>query len=158
VSRIRVALDFNCAPRLVGALDALYGHRGFEFLHLESLVRGKTKDEIWADVYKRFGGKVVLSGDGKIATKPREAIAFIDNGFLSFFPARSFCHLAANARSAFFVHAWPLIETKISEGLHAGCWRIPCVGKKEEVFLACRPLEPMEIPNAVLEEARRRAR
>jgi hypothetical protein len=67
-------------------LEALYGHHGYEFLHLNKLVPGKTGDPGWADTYKKFGGKIVLSGDCRIAYKPREAVAFIDNGFVSFFP------------------------------------------------------------------------
>jgi hypothetical protein len=58
VSRTKVALDFNISQRMVGALDALYGHLGFEFMHLEKLVAGNTSDPVWADKYKRFGGRM----------------------------------------------------------------------------------------------------
>lgn len=86
MSRTKVALDFNISQRMVGVLDALYGHHGFEFMHLEKLVPGNTSDPVWADKYKRFGGRIVISGDCRIAYKPHEAIAFIDNGLISFFP------------------------------------------------------------------------
>jgi hypothetical protein len=76
VSLIKVASDFNVSPRAVDALKALYGHHGYDFLHLRTLVNNKASDPFWADVYKRFGGKFVISGDCKIAYKPHEAIAY----------------------------------------------------------------------------------
>jgi hypothetical protein len=156
VSTVRVALDFNCAPRLVGALTALYGHKGFQFLHLETLVAGRTDDEIWADAYKRTGGHVVISGDTRIAYRPHQAIAFIDNGFLSFFPDPCFCQMPAHARSATFVYAWPAIERKIAEAPPGTCWRIPCSFSKGdgELKLSGEPLWPLAIPDEILDKAR----
>lgn len=159
MSRVRVGLDFNCAPRLANALDALYGHRGFEFVHMERLVRGRTADEIWADAFKKFGGRAVISGDANIAFRPHQAVAFIDNGFTSFFPEHDWCHLKAHRRSAVLVAAWPAIETKIAEGAPGTCWRIPCrVQNDGELRLAEIALRQMEIPQEVLERARRQLR
>jgi hypothetical protein len=69
-----VASDFNISPRAVGSLRELYGHHGYDFLHLKALLHQKS-DIFWADAYKRFGGKFVISGDCRIAYKPHEAIA-----------------------------------------------------------------------------------
>jgi hypothetical protein len=149
---VRVAIDFNCTPRMVGALDAFYGHRGFQFL--QSLVPGRTDDDIWADAFKKFGGHAVLSGDCKIAYKPHLAIAFIDNGFISFFPDGEWSRLKGHMRNAVMVHAWPMIEEKIALGILGTCWRIPCKFVNGELRITAEPLEKLEIPDEVLEEAR----
>lgn len=155
MSRLKTGLDFNCSPRLVGALDALFGHRGFEFLHLEKLVHSTTADETWADTFTRFGGKVVISADPKIAYKPHQALAFIDNGLTAFFPAEAFSHLKPNERSAFLVHAWPAIEEKLKEECAGTCWRISCQVSKSELRLDRPPLlEQLRIPPDVLEKFR----
>ena len=158
MSTLRVALDFNCSPRLVGALSSLYGHRGFQFLHLEKLVHGRTDDEIWADAYKKFGGKIVISGDARIAYRPHQAVAFIDNGFISFFPSESWSQMPGSAKSALLIHSWPLIEAKISQAKEGSCWRIPCSYSKKDMELKLRndPLHPLEIPNEVLVKERLR--
>lgn len=157
--RLRIALDFNCSPRLVGALDALYGDRGFSFFHLQKFVVGRTEDEIWADAIKRFGGCIVLSGDSRIAHKLHLAVAFIDNGLLSFFPSEGWNQLKAHQKSASFIHAWPMIEAKILENQYGSCWRFACqiVQKDDgkEVRLNNEPLQQLKIPDEVLNRTRK---
>jgi PIN like domain len=144
---------------LAEALGALYGHHGFEFLHLEKLVHGRTKDETWADAFKKFGGRIVISGDSKIAYKPHQAIAFIDNGFVSFFPEEDWCHLKGHQRSAVMVHAWPAMHQRIRESNFGTCWRVPCSVHGDELRLPKESdLQPLRIPDHVLEEARNRAK
>jgi PIN like domain len=157
VSLVRVAIDFNCTRRWVGALEALYGHRGFKFLHMETLVAGPTRDEIWADAFKKFGGHVVISGDCKIAYKPHLAIAFIDNGFISFFPEGEWSRLPGHMRDAVIVNSWPRIETTIRTAVAGTLWRIPCGLVKGELRLSAEPLKQLVIPDDVLQEARRKA-
>lgn len=77
-----MGIDFDCSPRLAEALEALYSHRGFQFIHMQKLVAGPTEDEIWADVFRRNGGRAVISGNAKIAYNPHQASAFIDNGLV----------------------------------------------------------------------------
>jgi hypothetical protein len=154
VNRVRVGIDFNCSPRLAGALDALYGHKGFQFLHVQTLVEGRTKDETWADVFTKFGGRVVVSGNCKIAYKPHQAVAFIDNGLISFFPEGAWSRLFGHMRNAFLIHAWPRMEEKISAGMYGTCWGIPFRFIDGELRLSSEPLKLLEIPNDILEAAR----
>jgi hypothetical protein len=156
VSLIRVGIDFDCSPRLVGALDALYGHRGFEFIHMEKLVAAPTEDEIWADILRRYGGRVVLSGNSKIAYKPHQAAAFIDNGLISFFPNGEWNRLKGHMRNAVMIEAWPRIEEKIASESAGSCWRIEFGYSRGELKLSGQPLTKLEIPSNVLDAARRR--
>lgn len=156
MSRIKVALDFCVSPRFVAVLQELYGHAGYEFLHLSKLVAAQTEDPVWADRYKRFGGKIVLSGDCKIAYKPHEAVAFVDNGFISFFPEEIWSGLRLHEKAAHLVYWWPKI-VRIAQDAEAGtCWRIPCRGKKGDLKLHDCEMHPLVIPDSTLDKARRR--
>lgn len=154
MSRVRVALDSNLSPRLVGVLESMYGHKGYEFTHVDDLVPAGTGDTIWADVFKKFGGRIVLSGDYRIATRPHEAIAFIDNGFTAFFPDQHWPKLRSNGQAAFLVHHWPEIEAAInSEGIGT-CWRMKTKMNASGIILGKIELERLQIPDEVLNVAR----
>jgi hypothetical protein len=154
VSQTRVALDFSLSPRLVGVLAAMYGHQGHDFRHLKDLgISGNTPDPKWADKYKQFGGRIVLSGDTRIAYTPHLALAFIDNGLICFFPAEPYNNLKVHAQVAAFVYWWPKIAEKITTtigSLDGGCWRIPCLARKDDLRLSDKELEPLVIPASVL--------
>jgi PIN like domain len=157
VTRIRVALDSCLSERFVAVLSSLYGHNGFEFLHIDKLVPAKTKDTSWADVYKRFGGRIVVSGDTKIAYRPHEAVAFIDNGFISFFPDKGWGELRGHEQAAILVHQWPEMARHAAMQNDASCWRFPFSAKRGEIRLLERPMTKLEIPDAVLDATNRRA-
>ena len=154
MSRTKVAIDFNISPRIVGALDSLYGHQGFEFLHLQQFVAGNTPDVVWADSYKRFGGRLVISGDTNIAYRPHEAIAFIDNELISFFPSESWSGLKMAAKSALLIYYWPLIAKKIESIDFGSCWKMPVFIQNGELRLKECDFSSLEIPNHVLDSAR----
>jgi hypothetical protein len=152
---IKVAFDFNLSHKIVEAFKALYGSPTFEFLHLRDLgIDAKTPDPKWADIYKQHGGRVVISGDCNIAYKPHLALAFIDNGFISFFPEGSWAGLKAHEQAAVLVHAWPKIETIVIAAPAGTCWRIPCTARKGDIRLADAPLTALVIPDAELKATR----
>lgn len=159
MKRIRVALDSNLSGRLVGALDALYGHHGFEFTHISTFSSPRDRDEMWADTYKRFGGKIVISGDSKIAVRPHEAVAFIDNGFISFFPPKAFGEMRGHERAAVILHQFPAMLQIIEREntvVRGSCWRFACQGKKGLVRLDNSPIIRVEMPEDVLNTTARR--
>lgn len=157
--RIKVAIDCDISHRLAAVLDALYGHLGFEFTHVKDFADPASPDDFWADVFGRFGGEVTLSADGQIAYKPHKVLSFIDNGFIAFFAATPWQHMPGHLKAAHLAHAWPAIEAKIREGEKGRCWRIPCVtkivdGKHSDLHLSPVSLEPLVIPEDVLQSAR----
>ena len=119
------------------------------------MVHKKSSDIFWADAYKRFGGKSVISGDCKIAYKPHEASAFIENGLVAVFPSENWMNLYLHEKAVLLAHYWPIIAAKFQEASAATCWRIPIVGKKGEIILKPVELVQLEIPGAVLETARK---
>lgn len=156
MTRIRVALDCCLSERLVDVMNGLYGDDGFEFLHVAKLVPARTKDVNWADVYKRFRGQLVISGDYRIAYRPHEAVAFIDNGFVCFFPCKGWGTLHGHEQAAILIHQWPHIRTIAAEQPKPGCWRFHFEGKRGGLKLVDQPLTKLEIPDAVLNQTPRR--
>lgn len=145
--RIKVAVDCNMSRRAAGMLEALYGEQGYEFVMVADLVPPGTRDEHWADVFKRFGGQVVLSGDPRIGYRPHQARAFIANGFVSFFLAAPWSELPGHVKSAHLAYWWPAIHAKILEGPAGRNWRVPCAGKRAVLRLAPAALEPLVVPD-----------
>lgn len=139
----------------------MYGRRGFEFTHVSAFANGDATDEFWADSFRRFGGHVTLSADSKIAFKPHQAIAFLDNGFTSFFLSAPWSGMAGHMKAAHLIFWWPAIEAKIREGSAAGAlWRVPCnvrrIGRVyDDLRLMTCDLEPLRIPRDVIERARK---
>lgn len=156
MSRVKVAFDFCISRRVIGAMKALYGDQGYEFLHLGKIIKGPADDEDWATVYKKFGGRIVISGDSRIAYRPHQAIAFIDNGFVSFFPEEDWCNLRGHEKAAFLLYRWPSIEKTFKAASPGTCWRVPCRAKRGELRLSDAELVRLEIPSHVLEAARTR--
>jgi hypothetical protein len=157
VSQVKVALDFCLSPRLVGVLRELYGHLGYNFLHLQALaIAGNTPDPRWAEKYKKFGGSVILSGDSKIAYKPHEALAFIDNGLISFFPVEAWASLKAPAQAAVFVYWWPKIAAMLDTVEPGTCWRLPFFARRGDLRLTNVAAEQLIIPPDILDAERKR--
>jgi hypothetical protein len=152
---VKVAFDFNFSHKLVGAIKLLYGSPAYEFLHLRELgIDEKTADPRWADIYKRANGRVVISGDCNIAFRPHQALAFIDNGFVSFFPEGPWAGLQIHEQAAVIVHAWPKIEQTLKTAADGTCWRIPCVARRRDVRLADAPITPLVLPESALKAVR----
>nr|WP_240950150.1 hypothetical protein [Novosphingobium sp. ERN07] len=149
-------MDSCLSERLVEALNSLYGHQGFEFLHVSKFVPAKTRDEHWADVYATFNGKIVISGDCKIAYRPHEAVAFIDNGFVCFFPEKGWGQLRGHEQAAILIHQWPRMVQWVRENNAPCCWRFDFAGKSGGIRLSDEPFQRLEIPEEVLETTPRR--
>jgi hypothetical protein len=157
LARVRVALDWCVSPYVANALAALYARDGFEFLHLKNIPGAVGDDVIWADVFKQFGGRIVLSGDHQIGVKPHEASAFIDNGFLSFFPEGNWAQMKMHEKAAALVYWWPKVREvyEANKDTAGGCWRIPFVVSNGILRLERKELEPMVMPEEALEKGRK---
>jgi hypothetical protein len=159
VSRLKVALDCDVPDRLAPVLNSLYGHKGFEFFPVTEFADGDSSDDHWADAFKRFGGKITISGDAQIAYKPHKVLAFIDNGFMSFFFSSPWHQAPGHVKASHAIYWWPIIQQRILLGPPGRCWRIPSEiravkGRLIDVRLAPGELEALVIPDHVLEQAR----
>ena len=149
----KVAVDACLSPRFSGVLNAMYGKHGYEFIDVRSL--GGGDDVIWADTFKRFGGEIVLSGDWHIAARPHEAVAFIDNGFKSFFPEQAWHKLTIQMQVAYISHQWGLLMEQLDSIPNGSCWRMGISYRAEKLTLGKHlSLKRLEIPSAVLDRQR----
>lgn len=155
MKRLKVALDCDVSPRMKPVLGELFGDRGFEFVHVTDFALAPTDDEIWADAFKRFGGSVVLSANKKIGAKPHQAIAFIENGFASFFMLGKWSKMGGHMKAAHLAFWWPTIEEKVRSGAGGRCFKVPCDERAGALTLCKCELEEMKIPEAVLAEAKK---
>ena len=138
------------------ALKALYGHHGYDFIHLKNLVAHNAEDTFWADAFKRFGGTFIISGDCKIAYKPHEAIAFIENGLVSVFPSENWAKFKLHEKAVLLVYHWPAIADLFKTAEKGTNWRLNLKGDRENISLKPAEFTRLEIPTHVLEEARAR--
>jgi hypothetical protein len=157
VKRLKVALDCDISPRMTTVLGELYGARGFEFVRVTEFELATADDYVWADSFKRFGGSIVLSADKKIGAKPHKALAFIENGFASFFMDRPWSGLQGHFKAAHLTFWWPFIERMVrSETVYGRCFRVPCHLKAGVLSLGECEIPEMKIPEEVLAQARRK--
>ena len=152
--RLKVALDCDISIRMAAVLGPLYGDRGFEFVHVSEFVPSDTRDEHWADAFKRFGGYISVSADRNIATKPHKALAFIDNRFIAFFMASAWSRMHGHLKAAHLAYWWPAMEATIREDKRGVCWQVPCEVKDRDLMLYEVKLRQLRIPDDVLEQAR----
>ena len=152
----KVAVDRCLSPRFPGMLNAMYGRHGYEFISVKDL--GGGPDTMWADTFKRFGGELVLSGDYRIATRPHEALAFIDNGFKSFFPGSEWQKISMLHKSAWILHQWGLLMAELDQIPSGSCWRLGISYRSEHLSLGNTiSLKRLEIPKRILDQERARA-
>lgn len=150
----KVALDCMVSPRFASALNALYGDSGFEFILVQDLVPPRSSDDHWSDVFKRFGGEFVVSGDTKIAYKPRLACSFIDNGFVSIFLEPPWQHMLFHLQFANLAYWWPTFATHLREQQAGTLWRAPCKTASGAIRLGVTPLKELKVPAHVLDKIR----
>jgi hypothetical protein len=81
-------------------------------------------------------------------------VAFIDNGFVSFFPCKGWGKLHGHEQAAILVQQWPHIRALARE--KPSCWRFHFKGKRGDLKLVDQPLTKLEIPDDVLNQTPRR--
>ena len=126
----KVAIDVNISPRVAGALSQIFGHQGYDFIPLRNLVDHRAKDTFWADVYRDSGGVFVISGDSKIAYRPHEAIAFVDNGLVSVFPSENWDTLKLHEKCVLLTYYWPTIAATFRHARPGTNWRLPIIARR----------------------------
>lgn len=146
----KVAIDACLSPRLAKALNDMYRHLGYEFIHVNDF--GGGDDLIWSEVFSKFGGKIVLSGDTNIAKRPHQQAAFIECKLTCFFPSHPFQNLTPNLQCAYLIYVWELIHKNINSYPIGTCWKIPTQYRTNSLTLSEKPFVQMKIPKSVLNE------
>lgn len=153
--KIKVAIDCDVSYRLAAVLSNAFGDRGFEFIHVSQFMPSKHDDEHWADLFARFGGAVTISADSKIAKTPHKQMAFVDNGFLSFFLQPPWSSAPGNVKAAHLLYWWPIIEERVAEKARGECWQVPFVFRNGTLSLRRAEFKRLKVPENVLDGLRR---
>lgn len=135
-------------------LNASFGRRGFEFVHVSRIVPPGTEDEVWADVFRGSGGQITISADKNIAKKPHKVVAFIDNGFKSFFMQPPWSQAPGKVKLAHLTYWWHNISTFYETCDPGCCWQVPFDYRDEVLRLSSSPLKALKVPDQVLAKAR----
>ena len=147
MSRQKVALDCDVPRRLVEAMNALYGDRGFEFIHVTQMGLATADDDVWAKAFKQFGGKITLSADKAITKKPHKLLAFQESALKSYFMEPPWSLQKLNYKAGHLIYWWAAIERHLPICKEGECWQIPLNIKPAE-------FKPLKIPDEVLELAK----
>ena len=154
MSKIKVAIDENLSPKLAKSLQEMYGHLGYDFMHVKEI--GGGKDEIWAETFNRFGGQLIVSGDINIAKRPHQQAAFVGHGFVCFFPQGHFVQLRPEFQVAYLMHAWKCIHNKLSHIVCGSCWQMPVVYRENKLSISDREFKEMKVPESILNDCRKK--
>ena len=125
MSRLKVALDCDIPERLTGTMNLLYGDRGFEFVHVRHLGMGTAEDEVWAKAFMQFGGKVAISADTRITTRPHKLLAFQQSALKAYFMEPPWQRQKLNFKAAHLIYWWSAIERHIPTCAEGECWQVP---------------------------------
>lgn len=107
---MKVGLDVNLSPKLVDALNALYGTDQLTFERV-----GSAPDSVWLPEFANNGGTAFIGKDKRILSRPNEVRALHASRLTGFFlnygkSGAGFSYIAAHV-----IFWWPKIETLIRE-------------------------------------------
>ena len=152
-----MAVDACISPQIAKTLETAYSASGFKFISVEDL--GGGEDEVWADSFRQFGGRLVLSGDANIGKRPHQAAAFIELGLTCYFPKSPFNHLRIFQQHAYILHNWRIISDHFQKHSSPGCWLLRTYAAKdpqnkiESVRLKVNTeIKQMTIPQKIIDE------
>jgi hypothetical protein len=141
-----VALDADIPKKAVTALKVIFGGDELDFLWVPDIVPANTEDIFWAPVFRKKGGRVIISGDKEIAKRPHQIIAFQQNELICFFMEPPWSsNYRLNAKAASLIYWWPAIATQIEKSSLGDVWQVPLGWKIGE-------MKSLRIPEEALKE------
>lgn len=139
---MKVGLDANLSPKLVRALNELYGRADLEFV---SVGAGKD-DVVWLPEFAASGGDAMIGMDQKILSRPHEVHALIQSGLTAFFLNFGKAQPRINMIASRVIYWWPYFEARMD--WDAKVFRVP-VGttdpQKFEILEVDDPDAPLRV-------------
>jgi hypothetical protein len=126
-------------------MNLLYGDRGFEFIHVTQMGLATAEDEVWANAFMKFGGKIAISADRNIAKKPHKLLAFSESKLKAYFMLNPWSRQKLNYKAAHLVYWWSAIEKHLSVCVEGECWEVPFAIKGAE-------FKPLKVPDVVIQK------
>lgn len=83
-------------------------------------------DAPWLKRFAQDGGRVVISGDAMMKSRPHERLALVEGGFIVIFFERQWSNWKFWRKCALLVYWWPVIAEKIKRTRKASFYHVPC--------------------------------
>ena len=83
-------------------------------------------DVPWLKRFADDGGKVVISGDVNMKSRPHERLALIEHSFIVIFFETQWSQWKFWRKCALLIHWWPVITVKIKRSKKAAFYHVPC--------------------------------
>lgn len=137
---MKVAFDQNVPIGVVKVLQAFANEKQFSRISGNFTIKSaqdytpkpgdadyRPKDDTpWLKRFADDGGKVVISGDVQMRSKPHERLALIEHKFLVIFFEKQWSDWKFWRKSALLVHWWPVIASKIRRYKKPSFFHVPC--------------------------------
>jgi hypothetical protein len=125
---MKIAFDEHIPPVMVKVFKtlALGNHLvKAEFVAARDYaIPGVTGDVPCLNAFAKDSGKVVISGDRRMRSRPHERQALVDAKFKVFFFVPKWNQENGFSKAAFLIKWWPDIQAKINDSSSGQCWEI----------------------------------
>lgn len=122
---MKIRADENVSPRIVLTVQSLVLKAGWELTHVREFHSARTADETWIPRFAQEGGRVILSADRRILTRPNQIAAISEGGVIGVFLSSQWAQSHRHEQAAQILHWWPRIEKAIAESKPRDCWKVP---------------------------------
>jgi hypothetical protein len=137
---VKVVFDQNVPIGVVKVLQAFANERQFSKISGAFIIKAaqdytpkpgdddyRPKDDTpWLKRFADDGGKVVISGDVRMRSKPHERLALIEHKFLVIFFENQWSDWKFWRKCALLIHWWPVIAAKIRRYRKPSFFHVPC--------------------------------
>jgi hypothetical protein len=137
---VKVAFDQNVPIGVVKVLQTFANERQFRKISGNFIIKAaadytpkpgdddyRPKDDTpWLKRFADDGGKVVISGDVRMRSRPHERLALIDHEFLVIFFENRWSDWKFWRKTALLIHWWPVIASKIKRHKKPSFFHVPC--------------------------------
>lgn len=97
----------------------------YEFLWEPSFANADADDEHWAAIFRKFGGRVIVTGDKNIAKRPHQLEAFREIGLIGFVFDKRWAGADLAHKCASLVHWWHRIGPIAVDASPGDFWWVP---------------------------------
>ena len=122
---MKIRADEHVSPRIVEAVQSLILMPGWELTHVREFHSARTADETWMPRFVQEGGRVILSADRRILSRPHQIAAIAQGGLIGIFMSPQWAQSRRNEQAAQMLHWWPRIEKVILDSKPKDCWIVP---------------------------------
>jgi hypothetical protein len=137
---LKVAFDQNVPIGVVRVLQTFANERQFRKISGSFIIKAASdytpkrgdddyrpgNDVPWLKRFADDGGKVVISGDVRMKSRPHERLALIEHGFIVIFFETQWSDWKFWRKCALLIHWWPVIAAKIKRAKKPSFYHVPC--------------------------------